>query len=157
MTISTIGSRDDALFLAERLFVIASTLKHIAEPLDADATALEQVADELDAAGRTIGDWPHGILTKGRVLVWAHSILAVTHHIEEQVGHDMEATVGFLRRTSAEMLGHATGLRATGTWAVQGEFELEPDPVEPEREPAAPEDSFEAADTIPFAKIDPDE
>lgn len=155
MTISTIGSRGEALFLAERLCVIAEALRRRQEPLDADASALAQVGFEIDAAGRTAGDWPHGIITQGRVFVWANSILGVTHHIEEQVGHELEATVGFLRRTAAEMKGHATGLRPTGQWAVQGEFELADDPLE--HEPAAPTDDFEAADTIPFAKVDLDE
>jgi hypothetical protein len=86
------------------------------EPLDADASVLEQVASEIRAAASTTGDWPHGVITRGRVLVWASGLASVASHLREALGDELEATEGWLRRTAAQLRGHAEGLRGTGEW-----------------------------------------
>lgn len=126
MTTSTIGSRDDAIDLAAELATIAGALQKRTEPLDADAQVLDSVAVEIALVAEAPGDWPHEILTKGRVLVWAGSIMSVVHHLEEM--KELETTRGRLRTLALRLQGHAEGLRSTGQWVAQGE----PEPVDDE-------------------------
>ena len=128
---SSIGSREDVRFLADRLAVIAGALRRRREPLDGDASILGEVGVEIAAAAKEAGDWPHAVLSRGKVLGWAHRILGVVEHLKAAVGDELGATQTYLRQTAAELQGHATGLRPTGTWAVQGEFAV-PEPVEDE-------------------------
>lgn len=154
MVTSTIGSPQEAAALAARLIAISRGFKNRREPMDADAAILYQVGTELAEAARTDGEWPHDALTKGRVLVWASSLMAVVHHVEPLIGEAEAATLGWLRRRALELQGHATGLRPTGTWAVSGEMEA-PDeaPPEPATPPASEVD--ELADTAKIYPLKP--
>lgn len=168
---STIGTPDDLLDAAELLSEIAGALRRrsvvVGEdeggrpirqpaPFEAQADVLDQVAVEIAFRAKAPGDWPHGVLSKGRVLVWAGSVMSVVHFLKEAVGDDLAATQHNLRITALRLQGHATGLRGTGEWAVVGEMTTSdlPDP-----EPAAPleevhDEVDSGADTNPMMVID---
>lgn len=155
MVVSSIGNRIEATKLSRALQSIARCLRRRAEPLDGDARDLGELAMEIEIAAKTVGDWPHGILTRGRVLGWAHRMLATIHHLESVLGHEMEATCGYLRRTAHELQGHATGLRATGTWDAALEV-----PQPPQRQqPVAGEidDDDEVDETADTRRMEVDE
>jgi hypothetical protein len=118
------------------LGTIAGALRLRPEPLDMDASVLAEVAVEMGLTRKAKADWPHGAVTRGKVLGWAHRILSVVHHLHETVGTELEATQQALRVLALRLQGHAEGLRSTGQWPVQ----------------AVPEPVDEAAETQPLGR-----
>jgi hypothetical protein len=133
VTTSTL-SRQDLEDGAGFLSTIAGALRLRPEPLEMDGSVLLEVAVEMTQALELRGDWPHGCVSRGKVLGWAHRILSVVHHLHETVGTELEATQQALRALALRLQGHAEGLRSTGTW-----------PIAPEPEPVD-----EDADTVPL-------
>ena len=136
MTVSSL-SRQDLEDAEAFLATIAGALKLRPEPLDMDASVLAEVGVEMGQARSSGSDWPHGVVTRGKVLGWAHRVLSVVHHLHETVGLELEATQQALRALALRLQGHAEGLRSTGQWPM-------PEPV--------PEPVDEAAETQPLGR-----
>jgi hypothetical protein len=113
------------------LDTIAGALRLRPEPLDMDASVLAEVGIEMAQAHKSQSDWPHGVVSRGKVLGWAHRVLSVVHHLHETVGTELEATQQALRVLALRLQGHAEGLRSTGQWPVQEAVPVEVDPDAP--------------------------
>lgn len=109
-----LSTREDALDLAESLAELAKGLRK-GRMLDKDASIVDEVGVEIALAATAVGAWPQGILTRGKVLGWAHRLLGVAHHISEAAGW-MSSTVASIKDTAAKIQGHSSGLRTTGEW-----------------------------------------
>jgi hypothetical protein len=143
--ISSIGSREDALDLADWYVNIAKGLKRRPEPLEDDASKLAEIGREISFAAVLEGDWPNGVLSRGQVQGWAHRTSAVEHHIKSVVGDELEMTCSELRRAAARLQDHAQGLRPTGEWRTVAE--QVPKSGEINYDPADSEDPDELAET----------
>jgi hypothetical protein len=114
---------------AERFRDYAKYMRRIPGGLDEDASILDGVAVEFALYHQAPGRWPAGVLTSGRVHLWASQLQSVAAHLEECAA-DMPATVRQLRRVAKELQGWTGGLRSTGTFRL--DEVAEPDEVDPD-------------------------